>query len=212
MSVFIHYSGNLSDKNQQVLLLQDMIKICTRLNWQIVNIEPHVDDQSPPPVKGVFFLPHKNCEAVAFLFNNFGDLIHLAALAAYDPTIKAQKQVSVKTQFSSPDIHIAILKLLRYVKTKYMPNLIVEDDGEYWERADRNLLEHLFSVSDERFTKSESVLDGSSGEWRPSESGNLLLTRIDNLLNALLQGDVDLESLDNIKPEEDISNWDISLN
>ena len=212
MSVTIHYSGNLQDRILQNKLFQDMLDMCSRMNWQVEKVEPGLDDHAHPPVRGLFFLPHEHCEAVSFLFNDDGDLVHLSTLAAYDPTLKAQRQVSVKTQLASPDIHIVVVHLLRFIKTKYIPALQVVDEGEFWEREDRTLLEHLFRISDEKLTKTQSVLDASSGKWRPSQSGQLLLNQIDTILAALLKGDVDLKSIDETPPEKDFTNWDVSLN
>ena len=45
--------------------------------------------------------------------------------------------VSVKTQFDSPDTHIWIIGLLKYLKKRYIANLEVRDEGEYWETGNR---------------------------------------------------------------------------
>ena len=46
----------------------------------------------------------------------------------------------VKTQFAPIDVHITIVKLLKYIKKKYFPSLNVSDEGEYWETGDEALL------------------------------------------------------------------------
>ena len=209
MSITIHYRGSLTDKDQQMQLCNDLAKICSIMKWSIERVEPGGRDQEHPPVQGVFFLPHKNCEAVAFLFNDDGDLLHLSALAAYDPLLPMQKMVSVKTQHATPDVHIVIIKLLRYVRQKYIPTLSVNDEGEYWEQEDRDLLEHLFRLSDEKMNHPVSALDGASGQWRPSESGRLLLEKIDDILDALRRGDKNVTMR---RQDRDITNWDVSLN
>ena len=44
-----------------------------------------------------------------------------------------------KTQFAGSSIHILIINLLRQIQS-YFDNLIVHDEGEYWETSDTNLL------------------------------------------------------------------------
>ncbi len=212
MGVTIHYNGQLADEEKQRQLCREMVDICTSMEWQFHNVNPDRKDVAHPPVHGMFFMPHKNCEAVAILFDNAGNLVHISALAAYDPNLAAQKQVSVKTQFASPYIHIVIVKLLRYIKTKYIPALQVVDEGEYWAREDRDLLDHLFRVNEENIKRVAELLKDASGKWQPSESGLRLVRQIEDQLRALLKDDVDIKRLQNKPSKKDFDDWDISLN
>ena len=47
---------------------------------------------------------------------------------------------STKTQYAPPDAHISIIKLLRFLKSRYIPDLKVFDEGEYWDTGDKEKL------------------------------------------------------------------------
>ena len=52
--------------------------------------------------------------------------------------------ISLKTQFSSPEMHVFIIGLLKHIKEHHIPNLEVRDEGEYWETGDyRNLVKKM---------------------------------------------------------------------
>jgi hypothetical protein len=46
----------------------------------------------------------------------------------------------VKTQFAPIHTHVVIIKLLRHLKTKYIHNLEVSDEGGYWDSGDMEQL------------------------------------------------------------------------
>ena len=163
-------------------------------------------------LRGMFFVPHKECEPVSFLFDNDGNLLHLSALVDYDPDFEAQKMVSTKTQFAPVDIHIAIIKLLRYVKTKFFPNLQVLDEGEYWEREDRTLLEHLIRVTQENIDRLASALNAAGESLQASESEEQLLEKIESILKTLLNDEAEVRRITHQPPDKDYKDWDISLN
>lgn len=189
-----------------------MLDICASMGWRSKVVAAEPGDRDHPPVRGMFFVPHKECEPVSFLFDDDGNLLHLSALADYDPGFKAQKQVSTKTQFAPVDIHIAIIKLLRYVKKKFFPNLNVVDEGEYWEREDRVLLEHLMRVTQENIDRLASALDAASESLQASESQEELLQKIESILKTLLHDDADVRRITQQPPDKDFKDWDISLN
>lgn len=59
---------------------------------------------------------------------------------------------STKTQFAWPDAHIAVVKLLRYLKEKYFSVFKLSDEGMYWETMDEKILLSQFAKY-EFFTK-----------------------------------------------------------
>ena len=79
---------------------------------------------------------------LGLLFNPEGNLSSFVLeIMKYDGTInKNHNWIIVKTQFGTVDAHITTVKLLRYLKKNYIPDLEVKDEGEYWETNDK---EHL---------------------------------------------------------------------
>jgi hypothetical protein len=103
-----------------------------------------------------------------------GNLRNTIFLANFDEVHDTTYVNHTKTQFAPVDVHIAIIKLLRYIQKKYMVNLEVWDEGDYWEmeysailagRIDflnykiNFLADALNSVEFEKGTSAESVAD-----------------------------------------------------
>jgi hypothetical protein len=89
--------------------------------------------------KGIQIQPDENCEPLIF---EFDENLYL--------------QEYCKTQFSDISAHILIVDLLRQIEP-YFENITVDDEGEYWDTSDINILqEHMdncFTVIQD--TKSE---------------------------------------------------------
>jgi hypothetical protein len=45
-----------------------------------------------------------------------------------------------KTQFGPVEIHVSVIKLLKYIQQKFNPNLEVWDEGDYWKTEDVRVL------------------------------------------------------------------------
>ncbi len=58
--------------------------------------------------------------------------------------------VSMKTQFLSPDVHVRIVGLLKYLQKRYFSNLEVNDEGGFWETGDRAALEAKIRLLNEK--------------------------------------------------------------
>jgi hypothetical protein len=69
--------------------------------------------------------------------------------------------LSVKTQFSTPEIHVAVCGLLRLVE-RHAAQLEVLDEGGYWESGDRDEL----AARMEGLNAALDMLSGDAGrEW-----------------------------------------------
>lgn len=103
-------------------------------------------------MKGIQISPHPKCEPLSFFFDAEGNLrspIQMVMIS--EGSIKPEDVwVFVKTQFSSPDTHIWIVGLLKYLKKHYISNLEVSDEAVYWERGNRKNLEDKMRFIDEK--------------------------------------------------------------
>ncbi|MGZ8525039.1 MAG: hypothetical protein ACXWV1_11460 [Chitinophagaceae bacterium] len=52
---------------------------------------------------------------------------------------------STKTQFAGSDAHIAVIKLLRYLKEKYFSVFELDDEGKYWETMNEKVFLKQFA-------------------------------------------------------------------
>lgn len=93
-------------------------------------------------LKGVQINIHPDCEPLQIYFDSKGNLqTPVGMVLLLEGRLKPGKSyTSVKTQFAPPDIHIAIINLLKFLKNRYISDLEVYDEGEYWESGDRDLL------------------------------------------------------------------------
>ena len=72
--------------------------------------------------------------------------------------------LSVKTQFAPPEVHISIIKLLEFLKNRYIPDLEVVDEGGYWESRDEAALRKSISFLNEQMDRMEEILSTISRE------------------------------------------------
>jgi hypothetical protein len=70
-------------------------------------------------VKGIDLNVHKDCSSLSFFFHVNGILRDPVQMAEETNENEDLPFNFVKTQFASPEIHIIIIKLLRYLKGKY---------------------------------------------------------------------------------------------
>ena len=200
MGITIHYKGKIKDTAIIPKLQKEMVSICEVMEWDYqlwnedfakpysaslqhgengANIKGHI------PIRGITIVVEPENESVNLLFNPQGELTSfMLEIMQHDGTLtKDQMWVSVKTQFGTVDAHIAIAKLLKYVRKKYIPNLIVKDEGEYWETESR---EHLVKKRAFLFGKLALVEKAlKSIELDGNETSDQLVEKIERALKNL---------------------------
>lgn len=157
MGVTIFYRAQLKDEEKIRLMTVELQDIAESMQWPYHVFDedwsqgPIIDslddpDGNPvhtmerPPLKGILFQPHPDSESVYLLFDSAGRLNSMLQLGA-----GAQEMfdgwVFTKTQFAGAEAHAALVRLFRYLKDKYLPNLEVNDEGNYWHSGDFEELE-----------------------------------------------------------------------
>ena len=178
MGLSIHYSGRIKDTALIAALNEEVLDVCGVLGWP-THIICNED------FKGICFGP-KKCEPVFLTFNSTGEIC--------SPILRElnmkENPISVKTQFAGQDAHIALLKFLRYIETKYLVDFTLSDEGNYWETNDENVLKI-------QFQKYEFILDAVCEVLKdipavPGESAASLADRLEKFLS---------DNLKRIKPE-----------
>ena len=123
MGVTIRITGTLRDQWAVV----DAVKLAEEFaEWKDWSVDQYVQEDGQH--HGIVLLPHETCDPVRLIF---------------DSELKIDTEIN--TQFAGPDVHIAIVDLLRSLDEQF-DQLSVSDDGGYWEQQDREQLE---SVIDE---------------------------------------------------------------
>ena len=187
MGLSIHYSGYILQADLIKPLTDEVVDICTDLEWGFHVIENE-------EISGVVFSPQE-CEPISLTFNQDGRLLspqNITVKDIYDGERLDKELIfttSTKTQYAGMDAHIAVIKLLRHLSKKYMKNFTLKDEGLYWETNDEKVLADQFDAYN-------SALDIISEELQnmpdvPGESFESLADRIERLLKEKLKGKKD---------------------
>jgi len=195
MGISVHYKGKINDpvlpvRNTQTGIIDSLIDeigdICEDMKWEYTIIEKEENDIDHPPIKGIVFTIHEECEIVGFIFDKKGYLRSPISIPYYEENDDHQLVVSVKTQFSSPDIHIVLIKLLRYIKSKYIENLEVTDEGEFWETLNKERLKYLFDFLNEKLNMIGDILEGNKNNFYKSDSPEQIADQVEELLSKYM--------------------------
>ena len=133
MGITIHYRGRVSPKLKSKDLYIYASLICKEKKWTISvlsetdgeGVLDHPDGEIPYQGKLSTFVirPHEHCEPVTFQITQDGYFKNWC-----------------KTQFAPLDVHIGLLDLFRQVKIK-LSELVIQDEGGYWESNSAESLE-----------------------------------------------------------------------
>ena len=138
MGITIHYRGRIRDINLIDEFCDELIDIAKTMDWKSSDLIYDEEDK----IKGVSVTPHKDSESLSFFFNIedgcLRNIMNVITKEPYNP--KELEWDFIKTQFAPPEVHVTVVKLLQYIKEKYMPDLEVVDEGDYWETGDENVL------------------------------------------------------------------------
>jgi hypothetical protein len=91
---------------------------------------------------------------------------------------------STKTQYAGPDAHIAVIKLLRYLKVKYFSAFELNDEGMYWETMDEKVLLGQFAKYEFLLNAVADAL--SEMKAVPGETAASLADKIEKMLKKKL--------------------------
>ena len=180
MGIAIHYKGEI-DKTETIdEFINEISDISKELGWKF-----NVIDDSLKRLKGVIILPHNKCESFSFLFDSRGTLRSPFMLTLDNIDEKSSIYTSVKTQYAPLDIHIAIIKLLKYIKSKYIRNLEVIDEAEYWDTMDKNILAKKMDFLASRINLVGDILDSVSDELSKAETQEGMLSKLEKLFKKM---------------------------
>ena len=186
MGLSFHYSGRIRDYNQIDALVEEVKDLCKDLKWTY-NI---LDDDK---IKGII-VGCKESEPLWFTFVPDGRTCNVINLQYTDPNDKYYSLCAVKTQYAGPEVHMAMIKMLRYISDKYFSEIEVMDEGEYWETGDEENLRKIFArytMIINAFTEKLETM-----ERIPGESEESLVNRIEEMAKEL-GGEVEIIRVEN---------------
>ena len=178
MGITIHYRGRLNDLAQIDALSAELADIAAAMGWKSTRLD---DDWAQPAdarllhtpkgaeiqghlgLKGIALSPGPNIETLNFYFDREGNLRSpFGVVFLLDGTMDPEQAwLSTKTQFGPPEVHAWIVGLLKYLKKRYIADLEVHDDGEYWETGDINILRQRMDAINRAMDRLSEALSAS---------------------------------------------------
>jgi len=186
--ITMHYTGTSEPQTMRNLILE-LKAISEEMQWKYIII----DDEN---FIGILVTITKKCEPLSLIINNHGRLIHPAWLNEKNPA-DAAFYVSIKTHFSSIDTHIALVKLLKYIKKKYIHDLWVNDESEYYETGNSERLQQLWDILLEKLNLVTGILENSLTTDDKTLSPENLVAKIESIINGSFDQQADTRIITN---------------
>jgi hypothetical protein len=195
MGLSFYYSGSLKQGASIKQLIDEVKDISEILNWkyQILDTDfPEVeltDGKVDGNLYGICFAPEK-CEPVFLTFLSNRKLCSPVNLDEFQVPAEQVSEdaywLFTKTQYAGPEAHMSVINVLRHIGNKYLEELNITDEGQYWETGDETLLRNTFR----RYT---GLIDGFASaleniKVNPGESIEDYIRRIVEMIN---KGEVD---------------------
>jgi hypothetical protein len=169
MGLTIHYKGRLNQPDLILQVRKELEDISRDMEWDFTTMDNDLEKPNNAyiekgiikghlPFKGIIINIHPRCEPLMVLFDKEGILSHIIPVRK-DEELSDEPILSVKTQFAPLEVHISIVRLLRYLKNKYIGNLTVIDEGEYWDTGDKNILEQKLEFLNKKMSQIEEALE-----------------------------------------------------
>ncbi|MCF6358821.1 MAG: hypothetical protein L3J54_13550 [Draconibacterium sp.] len=178
MGITIHFKGKLNSPGLTTPFLEEVEDIAKSMEWNYTVFQES-NDEKPAP-KGLFIQPHPNSEFLQFMIDKKGHLRNAVMLEYFEENKDSTYYNSIKTQFAPIEIHIAIIKLLKYLKQKYISNLEVWDEGDYWQTGDAKILYEKFDFLNNKLNEFESILN--SIEFEKNDTAQSVVDKIEQVL------------------------------
>jgi hypothetical protein len=148
-------------------LCNELTGIASRIGWQYRILDERWDipvsavptrNESTAEIrghlglKGIQLKPSGQSESLDFFFDSCSSLrSSMNTVLIRDGTLNPDEAwISVKTQYLSPETHVLIVGPLQYIKTNYISNLEVMDEGEYWNTGDYRILQEKMRLIQEK--------------------------------------------------------------
>ena len=160
MSTTIHYFGKVKSQDSIRELQEEFREICQVSGWdhEVVDevfTQPGEAGLTSLTLNGIRIKLGKNTPPLQLTFDKDGYLSHIfmesvpvgfpvrgSGKSVTTPKTQIMHQVHTSTSLRSGEVqtHITLIKLLDYLKKRYVPNLEVIDNTGYWYSRDESVL------------------------------------------------------------------------
>ena len=202
MGVTLHYRGTLDDPGRLPALCAELADIAQAMGWTAARIDDDYDApldarlnhesggasiEGSASLKGIVLAPTDGSEPLWFCFDRAGQLRSLLGqVLILDGTLKsAESWASTKTQFSSPERHVWLVGLLRYVRKHFISNLEVHDDGGYWDTDNLTELRRRMNLIDAKIAGMTAAFSSPRFADLAGKSAEDIVAAIEKLVRDL---------------------------
>jgi hypothetical protein len=179
MGVTIHYKGKLNSIDDIDSFCEEMEDIAKSMGWKQTVIDKF-DKNDKTPVKGIIIRPHEKSESLQLISDQQGNLRNVFAFEFAGDDSELTYMNFIKTQFAPVEIHIAVIRLLKYIQQKYISNLDVCDEGDYWQTGDEKILKGKIDFLNGAINQLSEVLN--SIEFEKDSSPESIADKIEEVL------------------------------
>jgi hypothetical protein len=177
MGIAINFRGKIDRARDINKMIEELADISTSLKWRY-----DIIDDADQQVKGIVIKPHDKSESLDILVNKDMHLVSFIALYLKKVNEEDAKFVFVKTQFAPIDVHISLIKLLKYLKKIYISNLEVKDEGDYWDTMDEIILKEKMDFLGSRIDLVADIFEAHQEEIQSATTPENLVNKIEQIL------------------------------
>ena len=180
MSITIHYSGRFNPSASLSNMIEEVEEIASIYRWPFTSFERNFEygnlekENYTEEIYGIGFTPPES-ETIYICFLSNGRMSSPVNFMLWADTEKKEEKqylymLSAKTQFAGPVIHKTVVHLLKYIGGKYLLDFKVNDEGNYWDTEDEQVLQKTFAEYNhyiDEFTHIVEIVpieDGEEGE------------------------------------------------
>jgi hypothetical protein len=181
MGLTIHYSGKLRNPASIPSLIEEAIDISESMHWPYEIIEPIPN----VPIQGVLISP-EGSEPLWLTFHEAGfmcnPILYNYVLEVEGKSIPADAEqwLFTKTQYAGVEVHMALIRLLRYLSQQYFERFELHDESQYWETNDESICRKRFGEYDRLMNMVGDALDNM--EIDPTASKESIVEKIEKML------------------------------
>lgn len=152
MGLSFHYKGALKSPQSLKKMIEEVTDIAQNNHWNYQVFEDRFPNDAftaepdSDAIYGICFSP-PNCEVVCLTFRSNGKLSPFweTEQSKISKNSLDDTYISVKTQFAGSEIHKQLMVFFDYMNKKYFENFDLNDEGNYWESKNEQLLEDTFT-------------------------------------------------------------------
>ncbi|MCF8105576.1 MAG: hypothetical protein K9K64_08840 [Desulfohalobiaceae bacterium] len=203
MGITIFARGSIDKTDDIPVLIAEIKEVAGKKGWNYevidddfdqlsqVELEHNKEDSSlningSLGLKGILIDVGPGVDTLALLFDRSGVLTDVMSQVVWLQDKGRDDRLSIcKTQFGSIEGHISIIEILDILKDKYMTNLEVTDEGDYWTSRDRELLSEKRAVLEHYINHAKEAISNAKRPAAPDQSLEDLALSIErSLLDA----------------------------